>query len=102
MPQAVHDTLTALGRDIRRARIRRRISSADLALRSLVSRPTILKVEKGDPSVSFGTVVHVLWVMGLLDRVSGLLRDDPVGESLEGRNARVRVGRKDRKDEFDF
>ena len=77
--------LKKLGSDIRDARRRRRIPTAIMAERSLISRWTLLKVEKGDPGVKFGVYATVLFVLGMLDRLSDLadLKHDAVGLSLD-------------------
>jgi DNA-binding XRE family transcriptional regulator len=46
--------LRKLGRDIRRARQRRRIPVAIAAERASISRTTLVKLEKGDPGVAMG------------------------------------------------
>lgn len=46
-----------------------RISSQELADRAGVSRETISRLENGDSSVSFATVLNVCGVLGILDRV---------------------------------
>ncbi len=45
------------------------ISSQELADRAGVSRETISRLENGDSSVSFATVLNVCGVLGILDRV---------------------------------
>jgi len=48
----VRSALRKLGTDIRDARRRRRIQTALMAERAMISRMTLNKIEKGDPSVS--------------------------------------------------
>ncbi len=81
--------LEKLGADLRAARLRRRLSAAVVAERARTSRPTLLRIEKGDPNVSIGLYCSVLNVFGLIDGVSGLadLAVDAVGRDLE--NARL-------------
>ncbi|ETR68611.1 MAG: hypothetical protein OMM_04465 [Candidatus Magnetoglobus multicellularis str. Araruama] len=50
-PYAVVRSLKKLGSDIHSARLRRRIPSELLAERALISRSTLHKIEKGDPSL---------------------------------------------------
>jgi transcriptional regulator with XRE-family HTH domain len=52
------ETLRILGTSIRTARLRRRWSVQQLAQRVGVSHPTIVKVERGDPSVAIGTALE--------------------------------------------
>ena len=74
-----------LGTDIRDARRRRRIPTAVMAERALISRMTLNKVEKGNPGVSLGIYATVLFVLGMTDRLAELAdaRHDAVGLSLE-------------------
>jgi transcriptional regulator with XRE-family HTH domain len=73
-----------LGRDVRAARIRRRITAADLAARAGTSPNTIGRLEKGDGGVGIGTLADVLVVLGLIARLSDLLdlRHDELGLAL--------------------
>lgn len=71
-PSAVRRALHTVGEHLRAARLRRRISTAVLAERALVSRATLYRVERGDPAVSMGTYATVLWAVGLGDRLSDL------------------------------
>lgn len=84
-PIPVTRALRKLGHDIRDARRRRRIPVAIMAERVSISRTTLSKVEKGDPGVSLGTYATVLFVLGLIDRLSELadVRHDSVGLELE-------------------
>ena len=85
LPIPVRRALRKLGTDIRNARRRRRIPTAVMAERALVSRMTLNKVEKGDPGVSLGIYATVLFVLGMTDRLAELAdaRHDAVGLSLE-------------------
>lgn len=73
-----------LGRDIRDARLRRRIPSAVVAERASISRTTLVKIEAGDAGVSIGNVATVLFVLGLAHRLSELadIRGDQQGLAL--------------------
>lgn len=76
--------LAQLGRDVRAARIRRRITAADLAARAGTSPNTIGRLEKGDGGVGIGTLADILVVLGLIARLSDLLdlRHDELGLAL--------------------
>ena len=56
-----------------------------MAERALISRMTLNKIEKGDPSVSLGFYATVLFVLGdeRATRRSRRPRYDPVGLSLQ-------------------
>ena len=84
-PIPVLRALRKLGHDICDARRRRRIPVAILAERSSISRTTLNRVEKGDPRVSLGVYATVLFVLGMVDRLTDLadMRHDAVGRELE-------------------
>lgn len=84
LPIPVQRALRKLGHDLCDARRRRRISSAILAERASISRTTLVKVEKGDPGVAFGTYANILFSLGMLDCLSNLadIRHDDVGLML--------------------
>ncbi|MFT4605569.1 MAG: transcriptional regulator with XRE-family HTH domain [Rhodothermales bacterium] len=73
-----------LGADIRDARKRRRIKTAVMADRLQVSRPTLRRLERGDPGVGMGTYATALYVLGLADRLVDLadIAHDPIGQQL--------------------
>ncbi len=93
LPLPVQRVLRKLGRDIRDARLRRRIPTTIMAERASVSRTTLNKVEKGDPGVSLSIYATVLFVLGLVDRVGDLAdaRNDTVGRELEEENLPQRI-----------
>jgi len=66
--------------------------------RASISKPTLIKVERGDPGVSIGSYATVLFVMGMADRLSDLVdpKNDPVGLQLEEERLpqRIRGARK--------
>lgn len=75
--------LRDLGLRLREARLRRRLSVSQVAERTEVSRPTLNKVEKGDPAVTLGTYLRVLTVLGLEKDLALLAAEDPVGRRLQ-------------------
>ncbi len=85
LPPSVRRNLAKLGADLSAARRRRRISTQVMAERAFTSRPTIARVERGDPSVSMGIYASVLFVLGMTDRL-GTLADaatDAIGLGLD-------------------
>ncbi|MFT5692602.1 MAG: transcriptional regulator with XRE-family HTH domain [Oceanicoccus sp.] len=72
LPRAARKSLIKLGEDIAVARKKRRISTVSMAERSFISRGTLYKVEKGDPSVSMGIYVTVLSILGLIEGLGDL------------------------------
>ena len=67
LPRAARQALIKLGEDIAVARKKRRISTVSMAERAFISRGTLYKVEKGDPSVSMGIYATVLSILGLVE-----------------------------------
>ena len=68
-PEAVVDALVRLGRDIRTARLRRRLTQLEVARRVGVSRFVVADLEKGKPGTGIAAYLGALWVLGLLDQV---------------------------------
>lgn len=84
-PLPVTRALRKLGQDIREARLRRRISVAVMAERTSMSRMTLSKIERGEPTASMGAYASVLFVLGFMEKLSDLadVRSDTLGLSLE-------------------
>ena len=75
--------LTEAGENIRLARLRRKLSTTQIAERAAISRTTLVAVEKGAPHVSMGTYVQVLFTLGLEKTVLRLAEDDVLGRKLQ-------------------
>lgn len=69
---AVRQALRKLGADVHDARRRRGLPAEVLAERAFTSRPTLLRIERGDHAVSIGIYAAVLQALGLLSNVSQL------------------------------
>ena len=84
LPLPVRRALKKLGSDIREARLRRRIQTTVMADRVQVSRPTLWKIERGDPSVGMGAYATALYVLGMVDRLADVadIAGDSVGRRL--------------------
>ncbi len=93
LPIPVTRALRKFGHDIKDARRRRRITMAIVAQRASISKPTLIRVERGDPGVSIASYATVLFVMGMADRLADLVdpKNDPVGLQLEEENLPQRV-----------
>lgn len=85
LPFPVRRALLKLGKDIRDARIRRRIPTMVMADRALINRMTLYKMERGDPTVSVAAYATVLFVLGLIDSFADIadVKRDEVGLSLD-------------------
>lgn len=66
----VRRALRKLGHDLRDARRRRGLPAGVVAERAFTSRPTLQRVEQGDPAVSIGIYAAVLQALGFLDGLS--------------------------------
>lgn len=75
-PAAVEDALRRLGRNIRTARVRRKLRIEDVAQRIGASRFTVADLENGKPGTSAAAYLGALWVLGLLDQVAELADPD--------------------------
>jgi transcriptional regulator with XRE-family HTH domain len=65
LPPEAAASLQTLGEQFALARLRRKESQKQWASRLGVSVPTLIRLEKGDPSVSMGVYATALWLLGL-------------------------------------
>jgi transcriptional regulator with XRE-family HTH domain len=72
-----------VGENIKLARLRRKLTTSQTAERAGIDRSTLYKIEKGNPSVSFGAYFNVLRVLGLQDDFLKLAADDELGKKLQ-------------------
>lgn len=84
-PAAVEEVLKSLGRNIRTARLRRKLRIEDLAERIGASRYTVSDLENGKPGTSAAAYFSALWALGLLDGAHDLADPDrdEEGKALE-------------------
>lgn len=75
--------LSTLGENIRLARLRRKLSTEQVALRANISRKTLWSVENGLPSVAIGAYSQVLFVLGLDKDLAKVALDDILGRRLQ-------------------
>jgi transcriptional regulator with XRE-family HTH domain len=64
LPAVVVRALKDLGANLALARQRRKESQRTWASRLAVSVPTLIRMERGDPSVGMGVYATALWLMG--------------------------------------
>lgn len=76
-------SLSDLGRNIKQARLSRRFSIAELAMRGDVSERTLTRLEKGDPGVGIGNLAAVLAALGSPEALAEVMspENDAVGFS---------------------
>jgi transcriptional regulator with XRE-family HTH domain len=93
IPLPVRAALKKLGGDLADARKRRRISTATMAERARISRPTLVRLERGDASVSLGIFATVLFVLGLHAQLADLAdaSRDRMGLDLEAESLPKRI-----------
>jgi hypothetical protein len=96
LPNAVLVQLRLLGDHLAVARKRRREPVRVWAQRVGVSAPTLLRMEKGDPTVSMGVYATALWLMGRSSALGELAAPEHDLGALEDavRVARQRAVRK--------
>jgi len=95
MPLAAAHALRKLGRDLAVARRKRGVSTADMASRLFVSRDTLWRLERGDPSVAMGTFATAAFVLQLHDRLANVAapETDALALSLDERRLPQRIRR---------
>jgi len=82
LPKA-QKVLNGLGENIKLARLRRKLSTTQIAERAGISRATLWQIEKGTPTVTMGAYFQVLFVMGLEKDFLKLGADDELGRKLQ-------------------
>lgn len=95
VPPEVQPVLQQLGLHIATARRRRGIRLVDLARQIGISAPTMVRLERGEPTVSFGAFAMALWALGLLNDLArvGDPRHDEVGLARDLEHLPKHVGR---------
>lgn len=91
IPLPAAHALRKLGRDLALARRKRGISTEDMA----VSRATLWRMERGDPTVSAGTLATAAFILQLHDRLANLAAPatDALALSLDERRLPKRIRR---------
>lgn len=84
-PAAVEEAAAGLGRRVRLARVRRRLSQRELASRAGVSYVTMRAVEAGSLLTGLGAYLAAIWALGLERELAKLLDPDAdiEGKQLE-------------------
>ncbi|MBS3780520.1 MAG: helix-turn-helix transcriptional regulator [Desulfovermiculus sp.] len=90
---SVRRSLRKLGDDLRKSRIRRKLTMVVLADRAGISRETLSKIQKGDPKVSMGAYAMVVMALGMgtswMDFAD--IRNDTYGQIIEDEDLPQRV-----------
>ena len=72
LPAEAVASLATLGENLALARVRRRESQREWARRMGISPPTLIRMERGDPTVSMGIYATALWMMGRANALAEL------------------------------
>lgn len=74
--------LNKLGINIKLARKRRKLTTAQVSERAGIARSTLQLIEKGEPDVAMASYLVVLFVLGLEKDLSKVVADDLLGRKL--------------------
>lgn len=84
--------MSAFGERLRAARMRRRITTIVFAKRMDVSRDTLNRLEKGDPTIALGTYMRALHLLGLEKDFDVVARDEDFSRKLHELGLPERLG----------
>jgi transcriptional regulator with XRE-family HTH domain len=87
---AARNVLAELGENLKKARLRRRMSAEQVAQRADISRSTLWMIEKGSAAVAMGAYLQVLVVLGLEKDLLRVAADDALGMKLQELNLTTR------------
>lgn len=73
LPYPVEKSLKKLGSDLKTARVRRRLTTEDVAQKIGASRFAIAQAEKGRASTTIAIYAALLWTYGLIDRLGDII-----------------------------
>lgn len=82
--------LASLGDQIRLARLRRDLTSEQIAERAGIAPGTLIKIEHGDEGVAMGSYFRVLLALGLGKDIQLLAKDDELGRKLQDAQLEVK------------
>ena len=90
LPRRAEKNLRLVGEQIRLARLRRDLSIAQIAERASCNELTVMRVERGLPTVAIGIYVRILFALGLDESILYIAKDDEVGRTLQDLNLKPR------------
>lgn len=80
---SIEKQMQAFGQRLKAARLRRGLTTILFAERVGISRDTLNRLEKGDPTIALGTYLRALRVLGLDKDMDAVARDDELGRKLQ-------------------
>ena len=83
LTRKLEQNMQLVGEQIRLARLRRNLSIAQIADRATCSSLTVMRIEKGAPTVSIGIYLRVLFALQLEDDILCLAKEDKLGRMLQ-------------------
>ena len=79
-----------MGTNIKLARLRRNLPMSLICERAGISKPTLIKIERGSPDVSIGLYAAVLNALGNRDdELTKVLREDELGRTIQDLNLKT-------------
>lgn len=104
LPLEVQASLKSLGRNLQLSRKRRGMTQSDLARAMFVTRQTVARLEKGDPSAAWGTFLLAIFCLQREKELTGFLapENDRLGMLLDMRKLDGRKKVRSRADDLDF
>lgn len=97
---SLNKVFVEFGVNIKLARLRRKLSTEQVAKRAVISRATLWHIEKGAPSVAMGIYGQVLYVLGLDKYLLKVADDDILERKLQDAELIVKkMAPKKKKDE---
>jgi transcriptional regulator with XRE-family HTH domain len=84
--------LAQFGENLKLARLRRKLTTQQVAERAGITRTTLWQIEKGASHVSLGAYAQVLLVLGMENDLLKLSTDDELGRRLQ--DAQLVIGRR--------
>ena len=89
LPRIQH-ILEKLGENIKLARLRRKLTTMQVAERAGITRTTLWNIEKGTGGVSLAAYAQVLLILGLEKDLLSLAHDDEMGKRIQDTNLIVK------------
>lgn len=80
LPRKLDQKMLLVGEQIRLARLRRNLTIAE---RATCSELTVMRVEKGTPTVAIGIYLRIHYALQLDDDILLIAKDDPLGRTLQ-------------------